>query len=342
LVDSKPVSIGVVAYVLGMSSKKLQRWYQHVLSGFTQAVENKEIGKDDLLVVEQGKLTEISVPILKEDNIGSQMAVDEKTINGSCYTVLSNRETGKIALMASTLKTKYLIKLMGKINIDNRMQVKSLSRDMALHYDWFGREAFINSYHVIDKFHVIKSIMEQLQATRIRYRQEELTRRREAHKNKQNYAEITLDNGDTILQLLARSRGLLFLMPHSWTDQQRHRAKILFNAFPQIKTVYKLVNQIRTWFKPPQGKVTYQVTKNKKKQKLIELIKVFNKTGITELKNIAFMLKRNMPNILHYFIAKETNAKAEALNQNLQRFINVNYGTRNIKFFLFRINIHFA
>ncbi|RLD44888.1 MAG: transposase, partial [Bacteroidetes bacterium] len=44
----------------------------------------------------------------------------------------------------------------------------------------------------------------------------------------------------------------------------------------------------------------------------------------------------------HYFIAKETNAKAEALNQNLQRFINVNYGTRNIKFFLFRVKIHFA
>lgn len=342
MVDSKPLSIGQVAYVLGMNSKKLQRWYQHVLSGFTQAIENKEIGKDDLLVVEEGKLTEISVPILKEENIGSQMAVDEKTINGTCYTVLSNRENGKIALMAATLKTKYLMKLMGKIDIGKRMKVKSLSRDMALHYDWFGRQAFMNSYHVIDKFHVIKSIMEQLQATRIRYRQEELTRRREAHKNKQNYSEITLDNGDTILQLLARSRGLLFLMSHSWTDQQRHRAKILFNTFPQIKVVYQLVNQIRKWFKPPQGKITYQVTKDKKRQKLIALIKEFNKTGIAELKNIAFMLKRNLPNILNYFIAKETNAKAEALNQNLQRFINVNYGTRNIKFFLFRVKIHFA
>jgi transposase len=65
-------------------------------------------------------------------------------------------------------------------------------------------------------------------------------------------------------------------------------------------------------------------------------------TGIDELKNIAFMLKRNMANILHYFIAKETNAKAEALNRNLQRFISANYGTRNIDFFLFRIKIHFS
>ena len=342
MVDSKPVSIGLIAYVLGLSSKKLHRWYQQVLSGFSQAVENQEIGKDDLLEIEQGDLVEIAVPILKQENLGEQMAVDEKTINGTCYTVLSNRESGKIALMAATLKTKHLTQLMGRFDIEKRMKVKSISRDMALHYDWFAREAFMNAYHVIDKFHVIKNILEQLQSTRIRYRQEELTRRREAHKNKQNFSETTLDNGDTVLQLLARSRGLLFLMPHKWTTQQRHRAKILFDLFPQIKIVYEFVNQIRRWFRPPVGRTTYQVTKDKKKQQIVTIIKEFRKTGINELKNIAFMLKNNMANILHYFIAKETNAKAEALNQNLQRFVSVNYGTRNIKFFLFRVKIHFA
>lgn len=331
-----------MAYVLGMSSKKLHRWYQQVLSGFSQAVKSKEIGKDDLLEIEHRELVEIAVPILKQQNLGEQMAVDEKTINGTCYTVLSNRQSGKIALMAATLKTKHLIRLMGRFDIKERMKVRSLSRDMALHYDWFAREAFMNAYHIIDKFHVIKSILEQLQSTRIRYRQEELTRRREAHKNKQNFSETTLDNGDTVLQLLARSRGLLFLMPHRWTAQQRYRAKILFDLFPQIKVVYQFVNQVRRWFRPPTGKITYQVTKDKKKQQLIAIIKEFRKTGINELKNIAFMLNNNMANILHYFIAKETNAKAEALNQNLQRFVSVNYGTRNIKFFLFRVKIHFA
>ncbi len=342
MVEDKPVSIGLIAYVLGTSSKKLHRWYQQVLSGFHQALESQEIGKDDLLEIEQGELVEIAVPIIKQENLGEQMAVDEKTINGTCYTVLSNRQSGKIALMAATLKTKHLMKLMERFDIEKRMKVKSLSRDMALHYDWFAREAFMNAYHVIDKFHVIKSILEQLQATRIRYRQQELTRRREANKNNKNYSETTLDNGDTILQLLARSRGLLFLMSHRWSSQQRHRAKILFKLFPQIKVVYQYVNQVRRWFKPPLGRITYQVTKDKKKQQLITFIKEFRKTGISELKNIAFMLKNNLANILHYFIAKETNAKAEALNQNLQRFVSVNYGTRNIRFFLFRVKIHFA
>jgi len=342
LVEGRPISIGNVAYVLGMSAKKLQRWYQQVLSGFAQAVESGKIGIHNLRVKQQGEVKEIAVPILEEKNLGAQMAVDEKTINGVCYTILSNRKTSKIALMAATLKTSDLMQLIKLFDIEKRMQVKSLSRDMAPNYDWFGRQAFMNAYHVIDKFHVVKNIVEQLQAIRIRYRQMELAKRREANQNKQKYPETNLPNGDTILQLLARSRGLLFLLPHQWSEQQKQRAQILFEHYPEIKIAYHLVLRIRQWFNPPKGKTTYQTTRDKKKEQLITLIKEFIKSGIEEIKNIAFLIKRNIGQIINYFIAKETNAKAEALNQNLQRFINVNYGARNSDFFLYRVKIHFA
>lgn len=342
MVEGKPISIGTVAYVLGMSAKKLHRWYQQVLSGFTQAMESGEIGEHDLQTREQGKLNDIAVPILEEKNLGSRMAVDEKTINGVCYTVLSNRTTNKIAMMAATLKTSYLMQLMEHFDIEKRMAVKSLSRDMASNYDWLGRQAFMNAYHVIDKFHVIKSIIEQLQSVRISYRQQELAKRREASQNKQSYQEITFANGDSLLQLLARSRGLLFLLPSQWSPHQKERAKILFERYPEIERAYHLILRIRQWFMPPNGKTTYQKTRDIKKQQILALIRVFIQSGIDELKNIAFMIKKNMAQILHYFIAKETNAKAEALNQNLQRFINVNYGTRNSNFFLYRVKIHFA
>lgn len=342
MVEGKPVSIGNVAYVLGMSAKKLHRWYKEVLSGFSQALERGEIGQHNLKVKQQGKVKEIAVPIFKQENLGQQMAVDEKTINGTCYTILSNRKINKIALMAATLKTKYLMQIIERFDIEKRMQVKSLSRDMASNYDWLGRQAFMNAYHVIDKFHVVKNLMEQLQATRIRYRQSELAKRREAKQNKEDYTEISFANGDTTLQLLARSRGLLFLTPNKWTDQQKQRADILFEFFPEIKTSYYLVLRIRQWFTPPKGKKTYQVTRNKKTEHLEALLKELIKSGIDEMRNIAYLIKKNMSQIINYFIAKETNAKAEALNQNLQRFVNVNYGARNTDFFLYRINIHFT
>ena len=342
MVEDKPIGIGLVAYVLGMSSKKLHRWYQNVLSGFSQAQEKGELDKDNLQVIRKGKYIDVSVPIFKESNLGEQMAVDEKTINGTCYTILSNRNTGKIALMADTLKTEYLMKIIGRIDIDKRMSVKSLSRDLAPNYDWLGRQAFMNAYHVADKFHVVKLILEQLQASRIFYRQQELSKRREAKQNSESYSETILSNGDTVLQLLARSRGLLFLFPQQWSEQQKQRSKVLFEHFPEIEKVYRHVIEIRRWYKPTKAKTSYQKTRDKKKKQIKDIIKTLIKSANEELKNIAFMLKKNMNPILHYFIAKESNAKAEALNRNLQRFVNTNYGARNIQFFLFRIKIHFA
>ncbi len=342
MIESKPISIGNVSYVLGMSSKKLQRWYQQVLSGFAQAKNDGTIDKHNLSIEEQEKVRKIVVPIFKEENLGNQMAVDEKNINGTGYTILSNRQTNKIALMASTFKTDELMQIIEKFDIEKRMQVKSLSRDMASNYDWLGRQAFMNAYHIIDKFHVIKNLMEQLQAIRIRYRQSELAKRREANQSKQKYIETKLSNGDTILQLLARSRNLLFKLPDKWSEQQKQRAQVLFGLYPEIKTAFYLVLKIRKWFTPPKEKLVYPVTKNHKKEQLNNLLDELIETGIEEMKNMASLLKRNAGQIVNYFINKETNAKAEALNRNLQRFINMNYGTRNVDFFLYRIKIHFA
>lgn len=342
MVEGKPIGIGNVAYILGMSSKKLHRWYKDILSGFSQAKGTGELDKDNLEIRKKGEIIDVSVPIFKESNLGEQMAIDEKTISGTCYTILSNRKNSKIALMADTLKTEYLMKILSRIDIDKRMAVKSLSRDMASNYDWLGRQAFMNAYHIADKFHVVKNILEQLQANRIHYRQEKLTKRREAKENNQPYTESILENGDTVLQLLARSRGLLFLLPSQWSEQQKQRAKILFKYYPETQKVYRAVVDIRRWYKPTKSKTTYQKTRDKKKNQILIIIKDIKSSGIQELKNIAFLLKNNLSEILHYFIAKESNAKAEALNRNLQRFINTNYGARNIQFFLYRVKIHFA
>ena len=72
------------------------------------------------------------------------------------------------------------------------------------------------------------------------------------------------------------------------------------------------------------------------------LLKEFTDSGIEEIQNIADYIKTHMGQILHYFVKKETNAKAETLNRNLQRFINVNYGARNTQYFLYRVKIHFT
>ena len=63
---------------------------------------------------------------------------------------------------------------------------------------------------------------------------------------------------------------------------------------------------------------------------------------VEEIRNIANFLRSNSTPILRYFYRRENNAKAEALNQNLLRFISVNYGDRNSDFFLYRVALHFS
>jgi len=99
----------------------------------------------------------IQVPILKPRNMGKHMAIDEKNIAGKCFTILTNRETGKIALMANNL---------------------------ANNYDWLGRQLFMNAEHIGDKFHILRHGFDALQSVRIRLRQQELT-----HKKKRNFSK---------------------------------------------------------------------------------------------------------------------------------------------------------
>jgi len=337
LVEGKVIGIGNVAYCLGMSSKKLNRWYKETLSGYRQSLDDRSIFKNDLILSDPkygGEYDRIRVAIFKKENMGKAMAIDEKQLDGVMYTILSNRETNKIALMADTLKTKHLATLIHSIG--NEFGVRSYTRDMASNYDSLGRQVFMNAYHEIDKFHVIKSALENLQAIRVRYRQEELTQRREQG---QDYQEEELTNGDTSLQLLSRSRGLLFKRKDEWKSRQKERASILFAKYPDLELAYQYITKLRKWY---TINMITKDTRTYKKEKLDDWITTALSSGIRELKNTAGMITRNSGAILNYFIKKETNAKAEALNSRIQRFINVNYGARNRDYFLFRLEKQFS
>ena len=178
-----------------------------VLSGYREAQQSGSLTKDDLIITEQGKKKTLRVPIYELRHMGPQMCIDEKNINGECYTILSNAQTNKIALMAHTLKTKHLARLLSKMDTSG---VKSVSRDMAHNYDWLVRQSFFNAYHVLDKYHVVKQGLDAVQSIRISLRQAELTKRREYQEKypKSKYEEVQHANGDTTLQPISPIKRL--------------------------------------------------------------------------------------------------------------------------------------
>lgn len=61
-----------------------------------------------------------------------------------------------------------------------------------------------------------------------------------AKEQKTPFTPKLLENGDTLKQLLARSRYLLYKKQHNWSESQAHRAEILFRLYPDIAEAYGL------------------------------------------------------------------------------------------------------
>ena len=100
------------------------------------------------------------------------------------------------------------------------------------------RRCFSNASRVIDRFHVQKLAYD------VKYRWEALDAENQAietaKKNKQSYQPEVFPNGDTLKQLLARSRYLLFKHPSKWTTAQKQRADLLFLRYPLLFKAYNL------------------------------------------------------------------------------------------------------
>jgi transposase len=161
---------------------------------------------NDIVVVEEGVKKTIRVPILSIEEMGKDMAIDEKQIGAEMHTVLSNRQTGKIALLARSIRVKELVKLLPKFDLKG-FDVKSITRDLSPSYDWFCRQAFCNSLHVADKFHIIKHLLDACQDVRVRKSREEMKK----HLN-QWYFDVEKDavmEMENFKSLVERHEGLI-------------------------------------------------------------------------------------------------------------------------------------
>lgn len=348
-----------ISAALCVEPQKLWRWYRDSLSGFMEPSAQTLHHQFDIKVNEKGTEKEIRVPVLKPENFGPNMAIDEKQIGEEMHTVLSNRDTGKIALLANTLKAKELGLLTTHFG-DKAFEVKTITRDLSNSYDWFCRTAFPNAGHIADKFHIVKSLLDACQDVRVRYRQEILRDKRlkfEQHKQNEKqrkqqcalegrpykkrkfvYHEEKTENGETRLELLSHSRFLLFKYENQWTHNQSERATVLFKTYPQIQKAYNLSCDFRKWYGREnigKDKLTINLDLNK-------WYRDVEQTDIDEMLNFKSMVERNETIIKRYFDNGHTNAIAECINSKIKRFIMINQGTRDREFFYFRLRNYFA
>jgi transposase len=321
--DNHPISCHLLGRLYTVDGKQLQQQYKDFLSDF-HSWEQKDHADEWMLF---------------PDNIGPCLSIDETALsNGELYTIVTNKEAkgGKKAIVAMLKGTQaeQIMAVLERIPIRKRNKVREVTMDMAANMIKAIRRCFTNAERVIDRFHVQKLAYDAVQEARIKYRWEALDQENAAieaaKKNKQRYQPELLVNGDTLKQLLARSRYLLFKHPSRWTTSQKQRADLLFPKYPLLYKAYNLSIRL--------GQI-FTVSKNKQQgfQRLALWYNDVETSGIEAFKTVARSVQAHYESILNFFNNRSTNASAESFNAKIKAFRATSRGVRDTTFFLFRL-----
>lgn len=306
-----------------MDGKQLQNQYKEHLSDYEDWDQKKHALKY----------------ILYPKNIGYRLCIDETALSkGELYTIIINKDKrgrkGSIVAIIKGTKAEDIIAVLMRVAADIRSQVKEITLDMAASMHKIAKACFPRAMQVIDRFHVQKLVYEAVQDLRVTYRwqviKEENKRIKEARKKGTPYEPEVFDNGDTLRQLLARSRYLLFKSPDKWTKSQKIRAEILFKQFDDIKQVYYYSLQLGKIFAASHDKDVARA-------KLALWYNKIEELGYDTFTTVANSIENHYERILNFFVNRSTNAAAEAFNAKIKAFRASFRGVADMRFFLYRL-----
>ncbi len=282
--------------------------------------------------------------IIFPENLGPNLSIDETSLShGELYTIVTNKSAkGKKGTVFAILKgtnSESIIPLIQQISARARNKVREVTLDLAGNMGLIVRRCFPNATMVIDRFHVQQLASEALQEIRIRYRWEAIDAENEAieqaKKSKETFETEVLSNGETLKQMLARSRYLLYKSEQNWTLEQATRANVLFNLYPDIKKAYGLSQKL-SWIYNNTTDKTYALTRLAKWHEDVE------QAGFKSFNTLSRTIVNHYKRILNYFDNRSTNASAESFNAKIKAFRAQYRGVRDVNFFLFRLSKLFA
>ena len=334
-IESTPISISTLAARNGLKGQTLRKQYKEKISGYRN----------------WNQLEHAEEYMLYPENLGSDMSLDETCLsNGDVYTILTNKAAhggkGTVAAMIRGVATDVVSSVLKKIPLSKRLKVKTVTTDLSSAMMLTVRKTFPGATLINDRFHVQQLISEAVDQLRIRHRWEVLEAERKAGSERRagrkaaktkeereligQWEPERMDNGETLPQIMARSRHIVLKHESNWNEQQRQRAKILFAKFPNLETAYNLLLKLVEIF---HTKSTPAVAR-------LNLAKWYNDVeafGDNQFNKVLETFENHNTTIINYFEQRLTNASAESFNAKIKAFRTQFRGVGDIKFFMFRL-----
>ena len=310
----------------------LQYWYKDHLSDYQPDILSKKwppqkITKKDKAT---GEIIEKPVYILKEENLGTNMSIDDKAIGHDGFTIFSNNDTQEIAMMVESTNAAEVEQAMelfeDKLNI-----VKNISMDMSPTYALVAKNLMPLATQIIDKFHVIKYVYDAVGDVRKRIKKD-LTatlskEKKKTEKDKQTLAE---------LEQLRRIIHAITQSPDKWNKEMQETINQLFEKYDDLKMAYQISQNFKHWYDyKNHHKTVAEINKS--------LYQWYEQAmQVEEFESVVKMIRKHEDEIMNFFKNGMTNAGAENLNGKIQRFVTNNYGIKNKDFTLYRIAGYFS
>ena len=334
------MSISTLASCNGLNGQTLRRQYKEVISDYRSW---EQLGHAEEY-------------ILFPENIGEDMSLDETCLsNGDVYTILTNKASGgrkgALAAMIRGISTDVVSSVLKKVPLRKRLKVRTVTTDLSSAMMLTVRNCFPKASLINDRFHVQQLISEAVDQLRIRHRWEVLeaeNRAIRAHRQKRKAAKTRqekdavgeweperMENGETLPQVMARSRHVILMHKSKWNAQQKSRAKILFERFPDLEKAYalflRLVDIFNEKCKPAVARLSLARWYNE--------VEAF---GNNEFNKVLETFENHNRTIINCFDRRLTNASAESFNAKIKAFRSQFRGVGDIKFFMYRLATLYA
>jgi len=177
--------------------------------------------------------------------------------------------------------------------------------------EWIARELFPQARQVVDRFHVMKNVLWDIQAVRMRIKtkiiKEELDLETQAKIEKRRYKSkkyrLSEKHFETKKELITRHRYQLFKRKIDWNENQINRSNIIkkLEVFEEIIFSYEIIFDLFNIFDEEKNALTFNQW----------FTKISTREDIIEMQNSWRMIQNHLDRIINYFSYKFTNAFAE-------------------------------
>lgn len=133
-----------------------------------------------------------------------------------------------------------------------------------------------------------------------------------------------------VLEMIHISKRKTVKEVTKWTESQKIRAQIIFEFYPELKSVYDQALELTNIYNK-------HYHKDVARAKLALWYNKIEKLGYGCFRTITNTMQNYYDTILNYFINRETNAFAESFNAKIKAFRAQFRGVRDIPFFIFRL-----